>query len=298
MTIMKINSTAERETMVSGNTSKERLEKNQEKEQQDKTKDKSINASELNLIQDPIAEKRQKAMQDAMDFIKKQFESDGKVDETLGEFRDQIATGKENGQEASRELQAIREQKEKLKEEYPDENDEDYKAYLKDLNEREGHWKGELNAANKMISDSTKAIKAIKQEALKHHGMVDAVKAAEETMAAASKEVIGMLVDEAKDQVDEKLDETVDKADKTEEEEKEKEEALKESQAEREKQAQDIEEQQRKNQQRAAVAAAEPIDVRDILDKQQDILQNTQQILEEQSLLPEEIKGIVVDFNI
>lgn len=295
---MRINSAAEKETMISSGVSKERLDNNKEKGQQEKTEGKSINASELNLIQDPITEKKQKAMQDAMNFIKKQFESDGKVDETLGECRDQIAAGKESGQEASKELQAIREQKEQLKEEYPDENDEEYKAYLKDLNEREGYWKGELNAANKMISDSTKAIKAIKQEALKHHGMVDAVKAAEETMAAASKEAIGMLMDEAKDQVDEKLDEAVDKADKAEDEKKEKEEALKESQAEREKQAQDIEEQQRKNRERAGVAAAEPLDVKDMLEKQQDILENTQQILEEQSLLPEEIKGIIVDYNL
>lgn len=296
---MKINSVTDTEAIRSNTYNKERLE-NGEQEKQNQKGSKSINASQLNLCQDEIAEKKQKAMQEAMDFIKKQFESDGKIDETLDECRENIAENKEKAQEASKELKAVQEEKEHLKEVCPDEDSEEYKANLKELNERAGYWKGELDAASSGISDSTKAIKSIKQEALKHHGMVDATKAAEESLKAASKEIIGMLMDEAKDKVDQDLEEVVEKAEEVKEEKEEKEEALEEAQAEREKQAAEIEEERKKNQQsgRSSVRSVTAIDVKEIMDKQREIVQNTQQILEEQKLLTEEIKGIVVDFNL
>lgn len=295
------------ESMVKANYGKDRLENNAGKEQQENgKKGASIQASELNLFQDGIAEKKKKAMQDAMDFVKKQFESDSEVDAVMDECRDQISEGKEQALAASHELKSIQEQKEQLQEEYPD-GGEEYEAYLKDLNEMEGYWKGELANGQLMVSDSTAAIRSIKQESLKHHGMVDAAKAAEETMKNASKEIVGMLMNESKENVDEKIEETVEKAEEAKEEKDEQEEEMKEAQLEREKQAQEIEEQleelkktreKRAGAQRAVDAIKSMSLSNDMVNKQREILENTQQILEEQSLLPEEIKGIVVDFNL
>ena len=236
-----------------------------------------------------------------MDFVKQQFESDSEVDAVMDECREQIAEGKEQALAASRELKDIQEQKEQLKEEYPD-GGEDYEAYVKDLDEMEKYWKAEMANGQAMVSDSTSAIKSIKQEALKHHGMVDAAKAAEETMKNASKEAIGMLVNESKEAVDEKMEETVEKAEEAKEEKAEQEEQMKEAQIEREKQAAEIEEELEKRKKarenRVNTQANHPALTQDMINKQQQILENTQQILEEQSLLPEEIKGIVVDFNL
>ena len=299
---MKIGNVTEKEALVKSSYGKDRLEQNAEKTQQEKEKKgQSIQASELNLFQDGIAEKKKKAMQDAMDFVKQQLESDSEVDAVMDECREQIAEGKEQALAASRELKDIQEQKEQLKEEYPD-GGEDYEAYVKDLDEMEKYWKAEMANGQAMVSDSTSAIKSIKQEALKHHGMVDAAKAAEETMKNASKEAIGMLVNESKEAVDEKMEETVEKAEEAKEEKAEQEEQMKEAQIEREKQAAEIEEELEKRKKarenRVNTQANHPALTQDMINKQQQILENTQQILEEQSLLPEEIKGIVVDFNL
>ncbi len=300
---MKIGNAAEQETVVRNNYGKDRLENNADKEKQEKTQKKSIDASGLNLCQDSIAEKKKKAMQDAMDFIKQQFESDSQVDEVMDECRGQIAEGKEQALAASKELKSVQEQKEHLKEEYPD-GGEDYDAYMKELNEMESHWKKEMQKGQSMVADSTSAIKAVKQEALKHHGMTDAVKAAEETMEAASKEMIGMLMNEAKDTVDEELEETVEKAEEAKEEKTEQEEELKEAQIEQEKKAKELEEElekrRRARENRPAPPSAESHAalMQDLQNRQKEIIDNTNQILEEQTLLPEEIKGIMVDLNI
>ena len=103
---MKIGTMAEQGTVVKNNYGKERLENNTENTQQEK-KEQSIQASELNLFQDGIAEKKKKAMQDAMDFVKQQFESDSEVDAVIDECREQIAEGKEQALAASRELKDI-----------------------------------------------------------------------------------------------------------------------------------------------------------------------------------------------
>lgn len=298
------------ESMVKANYGKERLEKNTGKEQQENGKNgkngTSIQASELNLFQDEIAEKKKKAMQDAMDFVKKQFASDSEVDAVMDECRDQIAEGKEQALAASHELKSIEEQKEQLREEYPD-GGEEYDAYMKDLDKMSSHWKEEMANGQLMVSDSTAAIRSIKQESLKHHGMVDATKAAEETMENASKEMIGMLVNESKENVDEKIEEAEEKAEEANEEKAEQEEKMKESQLEREKQAQEIEEEleKRKNTRERRAGLQVALDASknmavsdDMARKQREILENTQQILEVQNLLPEEIKGIVVDFNL
>ena len=138
------------------------------------------------------------------------------------------------------------------------------------------------------------------QEELKHHGMVDAGKNAEASLKASSDEIIGMLKDEVIDKIDKDLEETVEEA-KEDKEEKVKEEAEKEAaRAEREQQAQEVEEnlQEQKKRANRTSNSLKNVSVSDLLDKQQDINRNTQQILEEQKLLQEEIKGIVVDSQV
>ncbi|MCI9060363.1 MAG: hypothetical protein HFH52_11455 [Lachnospiraceae bacterium] len=300
---MKIGNAAEQETIVKNNYGKDRLENGADKEKQEKNQKKSIDASGLNLCQDSIAEKKKKAMQDAMDFIKQQFESDSHVDEALEECRGQIEEGKEQALAASKELKSIQEQKEQLKEEYPD-GGEDYDAYMKELNEMESCWRKEMAKGQSLVADSTSAIKAMKQEALKHHGMTDAFKAAEETMKAASDEMIGMLMNEAKDTVDKELEETVEQAEEAKEEQAEQEEDMKEAQVEQEKKVKELEEELEKRR-RARESRSTPPSAKehaalmqDLQNRQKEIIGATQQILEEATLLPEEIKGIMVDLNI
>ena len=85
------------------------------------------------------------------------------------------------------------------------------------------------------------AIRAIRQERLKDHGMVDAKKEAEEILADAGKEIIGMLAGEAQDHIDEELEEKVEDAKEKAEEKEEQEEKLEEQRAEKEEQQAQLE---------------------------------------------------------
>lgn len=166
------------------------------------------------------------------------------------------------------------------------------------LGEQEGEWKKQYDEAHLVIGAATAGIKAIKQEELKHHSMIDATKNAEKSLKASSDEIIGMLKDEAVDKIDEDLEEVVEEA-KDKKEENLKEEAEREAaRAEREKQAQEVEDklkETKKNASQKANLLQDHTGSEEILRQQQEIERNTQKILEEQKLLGEEIKGIVVD---
>ena len=149
-----------------------------------------------------------------------------------------------------------------------------------------------------VIGAATAGIKSIKQEELKHHHMIDATKNAEKSLKASRDEIIGMLKDEAIDNIDEDLEEVVEEA-KDKKEENLKEEAEREAaRAEREKQAQEVEEKLKETKQNAGQKAGllrDHTGSEEILRQQQEIERNTSKILEEQKLLGEEIKGIMVD---
>lgn len=72
------------------------------------------------------------------------------------------------------------------------------------------------------------SIRATKLERLKYHEMVNAQKKADEVMDAAGKEILGMLVEEAKDHVDEELEEPREEAKEEAEEKAEEEEKIEE----------------------------------------------------------------------
>ncbi len=297
---MKISNMPNADTVVNQNNREQvQNDGSVKQEKQGQIKNGSLKASELNLCQDPIEEKKKKAKEEAMDFIKKQFASDSMVDDIKGECRNDIKQSKSAAEEASRELVAIRKEKEEFKEMYQgDEDNEDYKAQLKMLGEQEGEWKEQYNEAHLVIGAATAGIKAIKQEELKHHSMIDATKNAEKSLKASSDEIIGMLKDEAVDKIDEDLEEVVEEA-KDKKEENLKEEAEREAaRAEREKQAQEVEDklkETKKNASQKANLLQDHTGSEEILRQQQEIERNTQKILEEQKLLGEEIKGIVVD---
>ncbi len=299
---MKINNTINTDTVVAVNN-REQLENKEGVQQveQAKVKNGAVKGSELNLIQDPVEEKKKKAMEDAMEFIKNQYKTDLEVDDVLDECRDTIKSSKNDMKEAAGELSDIKKQKEELGEMYADKDDEEYQMRLKELNEAASEWQKRYDNANKMIGAATKGIKSIKQEILKHHDMVDANKLAEKSLKAASDEIIGMLKDEAIDKIDEDMDEVIEEAKETKEENAKKDAELEEVRAEREKQAQEIEEELKKEKQRDAKIGPgkfKSVEVDEILQKHREVVQNTEQILQEQKLLEEEIKGIMVDSQI
>ena len=82
------------------------------------------------------------------------------------------------------------------------------------------------NMAQEEAKARNMAVEDIMVERLKSHGMVDAREEADDIMEAAGKEILGMLVDEAKEKVDEKQEEEKEKAEELAEKKEEEQERL------------------------------------------------------------------------
>lgn len=311
---MKVNLTENRSIFVGGENT------NQAKGADESGKNKggtfSINASQLNLMQDPIQARREQAQKEAMDILRGQFEADGAIDTDLKERRGRIAQNKETAAAALKEINAISEEQEKLKEAYgieadsqeqqdlelrmkfnkamkPDSQEQlteeeweryqelgpmtEYQKAAMELEADKGKWRKEIDEAQKVITSETQVIRATQQEVVKHHGMDDAVAAKEEYLKAASKEIIGMLIEEGKDHIEEKVEEAVEKGEKLKEEKEELEELREERKAEREENT------------------PQPEELLDIHKIQKDVEEQLNAILEEQKLLKEDLKGLKVN---
>lgn len=281
----------------------------------------SIKGSELNLAQDSILARRQKARRDAMDIINNQFKADSEIDDDLSKRRDRIAENKEKAAAALKEINSLSEEQAKLKEAYGIEDDSqeqkdlelrmklseaarpgsnvkfteeemdrisqlgpmtDYQQQVMGLESSKGVWREEIEEANKNIAVESQVIRATKQELLKYHGMDDAKRLAEESLAAASKEIMGMLTQEGMDKVKEDLEETVEKA----EEQKEKQEEL---EALRE---------EKKAQQEQNQSQLKDSGLDEIQKIQNEVDVQMEEIRQRQKLLEEDLKGIQVDSSI
>lgn len=83
-----------------------------------------------------------------------------------------------------------------------------------------------VEQTKKQMADDVSDMRAIMIERLKSHPMVDASKNAEEVLAAASKEIVGMIVEEGKDKIEEKQEEEEEKAEEQEKKQEKKEEQI------------------------------------------------------------------------
>lgn len=153
----------------------------------------------------------------------------------------------------------------------------EYEQAVMDWEKEKDVFRKDLEDANKEISIQTQVIRGTKQEMLKYHGMDDATVLAEETLQTASKEIIGMLMQEGADNIQEKLDEVVEKAEEQ-KEQKEEEEALREK-----KKMDELE----LSQSMANLPKAQQL--------QDEVEQKMQEILAKQKLLEEDLKGVQVD---
>ncbi len=109
----------------------------------------------------------------------------------------------------------------------------EYQSRGLELNKRAIEHRKQIEEADKQMRDDTADIHSIKKERLKSNPVLEAQKAAEEVLEAANDEVIGMLMQEAKDHVDEKMEEAKEDAEKATEEKEEQEEQLEEQQLKR-----------------------------------------------------------------
>lgn len=225
---------------------------------------KTVFAANLNLANDPIAQKRKEAQEKAFQLVKDAWENDREVEKSVHSIKEHYYGLQKENLDYGKELDDIHEDEKVLQELYgvPEDSreqedlellkkrqdyhnrvgeaptEEEYKRLAEidrqglteyqqralGLNGRAGILKKNINDNKDMMQADVSNVKSILLEKLKSDPMQDAQKAAEEINQAANDEIIGMLQQEAIDYIDEKQEEAEEQADKKAEEKEEKEE--------------------------------------------------------------------------
>lgn len=145
-------------------------------------------------------------------------------------------------------------------------------------------YEEEIADIEKEIMEENAVIRGTKLERLKHNPMAKANKQADAVLEAASDEVIGMLVDEAKNHIDEEMEEKKEAAEEKAEEKEEQEEKLESIKEKKEEQKELTE---------AVTEATEQM--LELDDVKTDVQQEIKDMINKMKLLDEDIKGAAVD---
>lgn len=226
---------------------------------------KSISATGLNQQNDSVLMKKQMAQKKAMKIVGDTFSAEHALDEEQNSRREKVDELRQQLTEIQGYITA--------QEEIPEEEmtQEDKAARQEALKEYQKQYD---NIKNQIISEIA-TIRGTKLERLKSSPMLEAQKEAEKIMEAASDEIIGMLMQEAKDHIDEEKEEREEKAEKIAEKREEEEERLDKS----------------KEKSEEAEAIAEMIRQSASNDTQREI----EELLDKLKLIEEDIKGATVD---
>ena len=186
----------------------------------------------------------------------------------------------------------------------------EYQERCMNIDKEQENFELEVDKIKTQIQAYSNAITSTKLERLKYHDMVDAQEKAEDLMDAASKEAIGLLMDEAKDHVDEELEEQVEEAKKKAEEKAEKEEKIeerKEKQEELEVRVDETRAEREEQEERRREAEERSREDADLLDSmlengmggigatKADVKAAIKEMLHKMKLLEEDIKGSLID---
>lgn len=231
----------------------------------------SVLGSSLNLLQDPIEEKRKQARQQAFGVISDAWDNDREIDASVASrrehYRQMLSDIKENRDQVkesdaqlaklqelygvsadSEEQQTLNElmsYHDKVRQNEPltleeskrmaeiSENLTEYQQRAIEIYDEQGYYKDKIADSERKMQDDIADITAISIERLKSHPMVDAKKQADKIMEAANREIIGMLTSEAREHIDEKAQEEKEKAEKAEEKQEEQEDRLLEAELKR-----------------------------------------------------------------
>lgn len=277
-----------------------------------------------------IVAKKQQRFKEAMHVVTSARNGEKKIDDSLDDIRGQIKQYQKDNDEANKFLTDINNQMSEVKDYYQVEDDSqeqkdlellqkqydmmkhgsmetlteeeqerldnmgeltEYQKRSMELYGQADYWKTQMQDNQDKISQSTGVIRNVRVERLKSQAMAEAQRAKEEIMDAASQEAIGMLVDDAKQQIDDKAEEVQEAAKERQEEQKEEEkrvEAAKENKSE-------VEAAVEKNRGKIADMTKQFTDSEDIT---RDMDSEIKKVLEEEKMLEEDLKGLTVNAKI
>ena len=277
------------------------------------------------LFENKLLEKKKEAREKAMKVVGEAFDADKQIDDELEERRDKMAALEEENQKLQEQINEINDSQNTLLEKYGITKDSqeqkdlellrkkdkwlmgegealskeefdrvsklesegltEYQKRQREWDAEKKHFQKEMDKNNEEIFVENAIIRGTKLERLKSDPMVKAQKEAKEIQDAASKEIINMVMDEAKDTIEEKSKVEQEKAEKLEEKQEEKEACI-----EKQKEKRDETEELLEN-----IPMEEMIHMGQLKDE---IKQEVQKIVSDMKLVAEDIKGAVVDKNI
>lgn len=283
----------------------------------------SIFAGDLSKKFDPVTKKREMARKQVMKIVSDAWAGEQKIDKGIEEIRDKVKEHLKQRSEIEGMIKEVDEEREALKGTYgvvegsqeeqdlellEKETDEvplteeekerlvqikengvtEYQQRSLELKEHRKHYEEKLSIVENEAFAELASITSTRIDRLKYQTMVKAQGKAEDIMEAASKEIVGMLRDEAKDHIDEEMEEKKEAAEEKaekEEEEEEKIEKAKASKEEKEEFSEGVSE-QIEDTSRALTQAESTVD---------DVQREIKKLMDELKLLEEDLKGAAVD---
>lgn len=282
-------------------------------------------------ITDRIAQRKQIYEKQAMHLVTTADAGERRIDENIEKSRERIRTLIEETGEANHALKNIEQKMAEAKEAYQVEDDSqeqkdlelmqkcydiqkhgssagklteeekqrladmgeptEYQKYAMELYEQADVWKTKRESNQNKVAGEKSALRSIEISRLESQAMPDAQNVKEELMKTASKEAVGMLLQDTKEQIDEKAEKVKEEAEeKREEQEKQEErvEAVKENRTKTEV----VVENNRENIEKITEQVLDSDDI------SQEINTEVKKILEEQKLLEEDLKGLTLDTEV
>lgn len=249
---------------------------------------KSISASDLTLQgQDEAVIKKLQARKQAMKIVMDQFSRDDETDMKVKELSERNKELDGNILNSMNEIDKIEENRNTVAEAYGIDletykkgTNEEFDNTMRDLDEQKGALDNKINEYKKEMYENSAYIDSVSKARLKGAPMLDAQKTAEKITDSASKEIIGILINDAKDHVDDEIEKKEEEAEKIKEKQEEQEEA--------------------KNNTSSAVSQKDPaadslgnIKKADTIQKK--LEEEINNMINNKKILEEDLKGIVLD---
>lgn len=319
---MKISNS---QTIFNGENIKQNNQIREEQHKKEESTDFFAGNLNQDLFENKLLEKKREAREKAMKVVGDAFEGDKQIDNDLQERRDKIAALEQENQKLQNQINEISERQDALMEQYGITEDSqeqkdlellrkkdkwlsgkgealtkeefeqveklesegltEYQKRQREWDTEKKHFQKDIDKNKEEILLENAIIRGTKLERLKNAPMVKAQKEADAILDASSKEIIDMIMEEAKDTVEEKSKEEQEKAEKL-EEKLEEQEAFIEKQKEKREEAEELLEH---------MPMEEMIHMGQLKDE---IKQEIKKIVSEMKLVAEDIKGAVIDKNI
>lgn len=271
-------------------------------------------------MREKLQQKKAEAQQRAMKIVGAVWDADKVIDDEIRQREEHIRELYEDNKDAMESLNEFRQMEDDLREGYgvaadsqeqldlellkrsgpgykPTEEEKERLAAIREdgmteyqrraleIDKVASYYRKVIAVNNGAAYDESKVIRNIRAERNKYHTMLDAQDQAEDVMAAARDEIIGMVEEEAKEHLDEEQENREEQAEAIEEKREEQEEIL-EKREEREEELEEL---------------IEDMPVQEMTDLSQtidEVKQQIQKVLNEVNLLDEDIKGAQVDLNV